>query len=114
MAYTTLEQGGSRINFDNLDPTTANGIIANFGQFDSVELEYKIGNKTVLKYKWPQTTGFKEFVVSGGKYYFNILATESINMLGLYSIEYAYKYNSTGLVIKGTINDYLLVNQEGV
>ena len=61
MAIQTIVQGQALIDNNNLDLTN---VIANYGAFDSLEIELnKINDVNALKWKYPDTDGYNKINV---------------------------------------------------
>lgn len=104
MAALTILQGlQTPIDFD----ATAFGII------DAFQVELKMSNKAVLKWRYPTTTGYQSLTKVGDVYAAVILTADSSNLLGLYGVE-ATGFLGTAEVGKASNEDYLLVNKQSL
>lgn len=105
MAITTIIQGQSRINKWNAD-TTGN-------TFDAIEIELTKNNKSVIKWRWPDTEGFENMTKDGNLFWFNLTTPQSLLLLGNYSLEYAY-ITGGNAEEKNIVPDFLYVKEQGV
>lgn len=110
MAIQTIVQGQALIDNNNLDLTN---VIANYGAFDSLEIELnKINDVNALKWKYPDTDGYNKINVVDNKYYFDFTSAQTINLLGIYKLEFSCIYSENSIV-KKVLSNFLEVIKEG-